>query len=90
MSTVLARALTMIAVVFQSYFNWEPTSDKVGSPGPTDNNKDGVYHLAGLVLARGGSKGIPKKNLVEVNGRPLVARALDAMIESGGAFLLMC
>ena len=37
----------------------------------------------GLVLARGGSVSIPKKNIVPVNGRPLVYYILDALCDSG-------
>ena len=29
-------------------------------------------HVAGLVLARGGSTAIPKKNIVPVNGKPQI------------------
>jgi N-acylneuraminate cytidylyltransferase len=37
----------------------------------------------GLILARGGSVSIPKKNIVPVNGRPLVYYILDALCNSG-------
>jgi YrbI family 3-deoxy-D-manno-octulosonate 8-phosphate phosphatase len=37
----------------------------------------------GLILARGGSVSIPKKNIVPVNGRPLVYYILDALCDSG-------
>ncbi|MCD6287843.1 MAG: acylneuraminate cytidylyltransferase family protein, partial [Candidatus Hydrogenedentes bacterium] len=30
-----------------------------------------VPYIVGLILARGGSKGIPKKNIVETAGKPL-------------------
>ncbi|KAG8264212.1 N-acylneuraminate cytidylyltransferase A [Homalodisca vitripennis] len=38
--------------------------------------------LAGLVLARGGSKGLPGKNLALVNNHTLLARAVTAMLHS--------
>jgi len=41
-------------------------------------------HVAGLVLARGGSKGIPLKNLQLLDGKPLLAWALDAMTTTSG------
>lgn len=37
----------------------------------------------GLVCARGGSKGVPGKNLWRLNGEPLVARAVRQAKESG-------
>ncbi|MBN4071930.1 acylneuraminate cytidylyltransferase family protein [bacterium AH-315-F18] len=36
--------------------------------------------LLGLIPARGGSKGIPRKNLAEVGGRPLLAHAIEAAL----------
>jgi CMP-N-acetylneuraminic acid synthetase len=35
-------------------------------------------HVLGLIPARGGSKGIPRKNLAPVGGRPLLAWTVDA------------
>jgi CMP-N-acetylneuraminic acid synthetase len=35
-------------------------------------------HIVGVIPARGGSKGIPGKNLVPVGGRPLIAHTFDA------------
>jgi CMP-N,N'-diacetyllegionaminic acid synthase len=35
-----------------------------------------------LIPARGGSKGIPKKNIINVNGKPLLAYAIEASLES--------
>lgn len=34
--------------------------------------------IVAVIPARGGSKGIPRKNLVQVAGRPLIAYAIDA------------
>ena len=35
-----------------------------------------------LILARGGSKGIPSKNIVELNGKPLISYTIDASLKS--------
>ncbi|KAJ8036929.1 N-acylneuraminate cytidylyltransferase [Holothuria leucospilota] len=40
-------------------------------------------HFAALVLARGGSKGIPLKNIKSLAGLPLIAWSLRALIDSG-------
>ena len=37
----------------------------------------------GLVPARGGSKGIPRKNLVDLGGQPLIAWTIEAALLSG-------
>jgi CMP-N-acetylneuraminic acid synthetase len=34
--------------------------------------------IVAIIPARGGSKGIPRKNLVRISGRPLIAYAIDA------------
>lgn len=36
----------------------------------------------GLILARGGSKGIPRKNLVELGGKPLIQWTIDVALKS--------
>jgi CMP-N,N'-diacetyllegionaminic acid synthase len=38
--------------------------------------------VVGLIPARGGSKGIPRKNLVELGGKPLVAWTVEAALAS--------
>uniref|UniRef100_A0A8C5MY66 N-acylneuraminate cytidylyltransferase n=1 Tax=Leptobrachium leishanense TaxID=445787 RepID=A0A8C5MY66_9ANUR len=40
-------------------------------------------HLAAVILARGGSKGIPMKNIKELAGKPLIAWVLRAAKDSG-------
>ncbi len=39
--------------------------------------------MLGIVPARGGSKGIPRKNLAMLDGRPLIAWTIEAALESG-------
>ena len=40
-------------------------------------------HIAGLVLARGGSKGITLKNLAPLGSKPLISWCLQSMLEFG-------
>ncbi len=40
-------------------------------------------NVLALIPARGGSKGVPGKNLKEIGGRSLIARAVDAARQSG-------
>jgi CMP-N-acetylneuraminic acid synthetase len=42
-----------------------------------------VIHILGVIPARGGSKGIPRKNLIPLGGRPLIAYTCDAARGSG-------
>ena len=39
-------------------------------------------NILAVILARGGSKGIPKKNIVEVCGRPLISYSICAALKS--------
>ena len=39
--------------------------------------------MLGIVPARGGSKGIPRKNLALLDGRPLIAWTIQSALESG-------
>ena len=34
--------------------------------------------IVSVILARGGSKGIPKKNLIDINGKPLIQFSIEA------------
>ena len=36
----------------------------------------------GIITARGGSKGVPRKNLVDLGGRPLLAWTAEAALAS--------
>ena len=38
--------------------------------------------IVSLILARGGSKGIPKKNIIDVNGKPLLYYTANASLNS--------
>ena len=39
--------------------------------------------VAAVVLARGGSKGIPRKNVIDFHGRPLIAWTILQVLDSG-------
>lgn len=38
--------------------------------------------ISALITARGGSKGIPKKNLIDINGKSLISYTIEQAIES--------
>jgi CMP-N-acetylneuraminic acid synthetase len=40
-------------------------------------------HIVAIIPARGGSKGIPKKNLADLCGKPLIAYAIEPAVKSG-------
>lgn len=42
-----------------------------------------MKRIAGLIVARGGSKSIPRKNLQLLAGRPMIAYSFEAALESG-------
>lgn len=41
-----------------------------------------MLHTLGFVFARGGSKGVPNKNLRLLDGKPLIAHAIEAALQS--------
>ena len=40
--------------------------------------------VVGIITARGGSKSIPKKNIVDLAGKPLIAWTIEAALQSDG------
>ena len=38
--------------------------------------------IVSVILARGGSKGIPNKNIIDVNGKPLISYSINASLKS--------
>jgi CMP-N-acetylneuraminic acid synthetase len=38
--------------------------------------------IVSLITARGGSKGIPNKNIIDVNGKPLISYSISASLDS--------
>ena len=40
-------------------------------------------NVLGITLARGGSKGIPKKNIKSINDKPLIAYTIESALNSG-------
>jgi len=40
-------------------------------------------NVVAIVLARGGSKGVPKKNIIDFCGKPLIAWTIDNCIKGG-------
>ena len=46
-------------------------------------------NILGIVTARGGSKGIPKKNVYPLNGKPLIQYTLDEALQSNLCDLIL-
>ena len=38
--------------------------------------------IVAIITARGGSKGLPRKNILDLNGKPLIAHTIDAALKS--------
>lgn len=54
-----------------------------GAPPATNTARaEGPRHVAALILARGGSKGIPLKNIKMLAGVPLIGWVLRAAVDS--------
>lgn len=47
---------------------------------------DSRCRILALIPARGGSKGVPRKNIREVAGQPLIAYSIQAALEAGELF----
>ena len=46
------------------------------------NNNNDTINILGIIPARGGSKGIPKKNLIKINQKPLLYYTINASLSS--------
>ena len=42
--------------------------------------------ILGIITARGGSKGLPRKNILALHGRPLIDYTIDAALAAGKLF----
>ena len=40
------------------------------------------YNILGVIQARGGSKGIPKKNIKDINGKPLISYTITEALKT--------
>lgn len=47
-------------------------------------NSDGACHAAAFIFARGGSKGVPRKNIRQLDGMPLIAHAIRVGLATPG------
>ena len=48
----------------------------------TEIDKETMDKVVAIILARGGSKGIPKKNIVDFCGRPLIAWTIEQVMNA--------
>lgn len=48
------------------------------------------YNILGIITARGGSKGIKDKNIVDFGGRPLISYSINALKEAGFIDRIVC
>ena len=75
--------LKLLLLLLQKRKKLQPQFMEVGE-AVSMSPKRKPLHVAGLILARGGSEGIPLKNLAPLGGRPLLEWALGAMLNFGG------
>ena len=59
--------------------NFPCPRDRLYSPQEMTNRPS----ILGLIVARGGSKSIPRKNIRPVGGKPLIAYTVEAALASG-------
>lgn len=52
-------------------------------PELSEHSSNGTKGVLGLITARGGSKGLPRKNLLPVGGKPLIGWTIEAALKSG-------
>jgi len=57
-------------------------SDRFGIAGSQSRARSHKPEVLAIIPARGGSKGIPRKNLVEICGKPLVAYSIEAALKA--------
>lgn len=57
--------------------------EHISNPKRRKINTDDTRHIAALILARGGSKGIPLKNIKMLAGVPLIGWVIRAALDSG-------
>lgn len=42
-----------------------------------------INNIVAIITARGGSKGLPRKNVLDLNGKPLIAHTIESALRSG-------
>lgn len=48
----------------------------------SEHQPNGIKGVLGLITARGGSKGLPRKNVLTVGGKPLIGWTIEAALKS--------
>lgn len=74
----------MAAASENSMQEWNDNSlEHISNAKRRKTNTDDSRHIAALILARGGSKGIPLKNIKMLAGVPLIGWVIRAALDSG-------